>query len=463
MEKQKTLKAPVSLSGVGLHSGKNVTLTFAPAPINHGIKYKRIDLEGNPVINVDVDYVVDTSRGTTIEFNGVRVGTAEHALAALIGMGIDNVIIEINAEEAPILDGSSRYYVEAIEKTGTIEQEAEREYIEIDTILHYQNGDAKVEMIALPHSHYKLTTMIDYELDVLGTQNATLERIEDFKTELSACRTFVFLHEIEYLFTKDHLIKGGDLQNAIVFVDRHVSQQELDRLAELFDKPKIEVRKEGILNNLELNYPNEPARHKMLDVIGDLALLGKPIKGHIISNRPGHHSNIEFAKIIRDHVKKKKIKEKIPSFDLTNTPVYDINQIKGMLPHRYPFLLVDKIIDIGESHVTGVKNVTYNESFFVGHFPSEPLMPGVLQIEAMAQAGGILILSTVPDPENYVTYFLKIENTKFRQKVVPGDTLVLHLELLSPIRRGLCHMKGIGYVGNKIVLETELMAQIVKK
>lgn len=461
-EKQKTIKHPVSVTGAGLHTGKNVTLTFKPAPENHGYKFQRTDLEGHPVVNAGVENVVDTNRGTSIEQNGVRINTTEHALAACVGMGIDNVIIELDCIETPILDGSAKFYVEALEKAGVIEQKAEKIWYELDSNIIYTNPDHKVELLAIPSKDYKLSVMIDFDEKVLGTQNAILNKIEDFKTEIAPCRTFVFLHELEYLI-HNNLIKGGDLNNAIVFVNRLIKQKELDRLASFFNKPKVEVLKEGILNNLELYFPNEPARHKLLDVVGDLALVGVPIKAHIIATRPGHSSNTQFAKLIRKHIREVSKQPPAPAYDPNKPPLLDINDIKRILPHRPPFLLVDKVLELGEDFIVGMKNVTMNESFFVGHFPDEPLMPGVLQVEAIAQTGGIFILNSVPDPENYITYFLKIENVRFRQKVVPGDTLIFRLELLSPFRRGVCHMRGSAWVGNKVVTEAEMMAQIVRK
>jgi UDP-3-O-[3-hydroxymyristoyl] N-acetylglucosamine deacetylase/3-hydroxyacyl-[acyl-carrier-protein] dehydratase len=462
IEKQKTIKTEFSIEGTGLHTGNTGILTFKPAPENHGYKFRRTDLDPDVLVPADVDYVVDTSRGTSIEFGGVRIDTIEHVLASLAGLEIDNVLLELNQSETPILDGSSRFYIEELQKAGIVEQDAPRNYFELTSNVTYSNPETKVEITAIPSEEFRLSVMIDYDSRVLLPQNAVLNHIRQFKDEIASCRTFVFLHELEYLLQND-LIKGGDLNNAIVFVDRLISNEELARLAKIFNKPRVEVLKEGILNNLELRFPNEPARHKLLDVVGDLALIGVPIKAHVIASRPGHFSNVQFAKMIKKMIKKETSAPKIPVFDPNKPPVYDIIQIQKMLPHRPPFLFIDRIIEMSDTHVVGIKNVTMNEPFFVGHFPGEPVMPGVLQIEAMAQTGGILVLSFVPDPENYLTYFLKIDNVKFRQKVVPGDTIIFVTRLIEPVRRGICHMQGIAYVGNKIVMEADLMAKIQKK
>ena len=461
-EKQKTIKNAVTISGIGLHTGNTVNLTFKPAPENYGYKFKRVDLTSDILVDADVDHVVDTSRGTSIEHEGVRVDTIEHVLAALAGLEIDNVLVEMDQSETPILDGSARIYVEKLLEAGIVEQKALKKYYELRSNLTYTNPEKKVEIIAIPSKEFRVSVMIDYESKVLPSQNATLDNISNFANEISSCRTFVFLHELEFLLN-NNLIKGGDLNNAIVFVNRMVSQVELDHLAKIFNKPKVEVLREGILNNLELHYPNEPARHKLLDVIGDMALVGMPIKAHIIATRPGHFSNVQFAKLLKAQIKKLRKTEAVHTFDLNKTPLYNINQIMKILPHRPPFLLIDRILELGPDYVVGLKNVTMNEGFFVGHFPEEPVMPGVLQIEAMAQTGGILALSTVSDPQNYTTYFLKIENVKFRNKVVPGDTVIFYNQLTSPIRRGLISMKGIAYVGQKVVMEADMMAQIQRK
>lgn len=459
---QQTLKGPVTVHGAGLHTGHNVTMTLRPANPGFGIRFQRIDLPEKPIVKADADYVVDTSRGTTLEHNGAKVSTVEHILAALVGCGIDNVLIELDAPEIPILDGSAKEFIEAIDSAGTVEQDAKRIVYSIDTNIHFYDPVKNVDMLAVPANDYQITTLIDFNSKTLGTQHATLKHISEFRTEIAPCKTFCFLHELEYLL-QNNLIKGGDLSNAIVVVDKVVSDEELDRLAKIFDKPKIEVKQEGILNNIQLVFPNEPARHKLLDVVGDLALIGHNIKAHIIASRPGHSSNVEFAKKIKHYIKKNKHLADIPQYDPNMEAVYDIVRIEKSLPHKFPFLLVDKIIELSDKHVVGIKNVTFNENYFQGHFPGNPVMPGVLQIEAMAQAGGILALNNYSDPENYDTYFIKIDKVRFKQKVVPGDTLILKLELINPIRRGICEMKGTAYVGNKLATEAELVAQIVKK
>ncbi len=460
-EKQKTIRQPATVEGHGLHTGEKVILTIKPAPVNTGIRFLRTDIGEDAIIEADARRVSETARGTSLEKDGMRMATVEHVLAALTGAGIDNAIIGVDCQETPILDGSSKYYTEAIEQAGVVEQDAFRDYFEIREPIRFYHEEKDCEIIALPSDDYRITCMIDYQSRVLGHQYASMKNIREFGDEIAGCRTFVFLHELEYLLSQN-LIKGGDLSNAIVFVDRPVAQQELDRLADVFDQPSVEVREEGILSNLELAFHNEPARHKLLDIVGDLTLTGKPIKGHIIASKPGHASNVLFAKHLQKQIKKRIEQEQIPVYDPEIEPAYDINDIRRMLPHRPPFLLVDKIIEVTDSSVVAVKNVSMNEPFFVGHFPDEPIMPGVLQVEAMAQAGGILVLSTVDDPENYSTYFLKIDNVRFKQKVVPGDTLVFKMSLISPVRRGICHMRGIAYVGSKVVMEAEMMAQIGK-
>ncbi|MFN8166329.1 MAG: bifunctional UDP-3-O-[3-hydroxymyristoyl] N-acetylglucosamine deacetylase/3-hydroxyacyl-ACP dehydratase [Bacteroidia bacterium] len=458
---QTTLKDSVTVSGVGLHTGASVNLTFRPAPENHGYKFQRVDLPGQPVVEADVDYVTDTDRGTTISKNGARVSTIEHVLAALAGMEIDNVLMEIDGPEVPIMDGSSRPFMDLLEKVGVVQQKEERHYYSLSENITYEDPKRKTEMLAVPSEDFRITVMVDYNSDLLGTQHATLYNIGEFKSEISDCRTFCFLHELEMLL-EHNLIKGGDINNAIVVVDKPVSSEKLEHLAKVFNKPKVTAER-GFLNNVKLRFQNEPARHKLLDIVGDLALVGAPLKGHILAARPGHVANVEFARKIKELMKRDRFKEKTPKFDLTKKPLYDVNGVMKFLPHRAPFLFVDKILELSDKHVVGVKNVTMNEWFFPGHFPGSPVFPGVIQIEAMAQVGGILVLNTVPDPENYLTYFMKIDNTKFREMVVPGDTIIFHLELITPIRRGICHMRGKAYVGGKVVMESEMMAQIVRR
>lgn len=460
--KQTTIKKAVKVKGVGLHTGKEVQMTFQPAAENHGYRFQRVDLENKPVIIADVNRVSSTNRGTTLKNGDAEVSTVEHVLSALTGLGIDNVLIEIDGPEVPIMDGSALDFVKKVGRAGIEEQAVEREYFEIDEPISYRDEETGTELMALPADEFQVTTMIDFDSPVLGHQYASLSSLKDYKKEIAPCRTFVFLHELEQLLNQN-LIKGGDLDNAIVIVDRVMKPEDLNALAKRLNKESVKVEKEGILNTIDLRFENEPARHKLLDVIGDLALVGKFIKGKIVATKPGHRANIEFAKILKQRlVEQRKLKNK-PKYNPNDEPIYDVVEIAKRLPHRYPFLLVDKIIELTDNYVVGVKNVTFNEQFFQGHFPGNPVMPGVLQIEALAQTGGILALSTVPDPENWDTYFLKIDKVKLRQKVVPGDTLIFKMELLSPIRRGICHMQGTAYVGNKIVSEGELTAQIVKR
>ena len=460
--KQRTIKKPVTVKGIGLHTGKEVTMTFQPAAVGHGYKFKRVDLEGAPVLNADVNRVTSTTRGTTIKVGEAYVNTVEHALSALSGMEIDNVLIELNGPEVPIMDGSAAEFVKALNSAGIEEQDSEREYFEILDPISYKDEETGAEMLALPSDHFEVITMIDFNSEVLGQQYASISDLDKYTEEIAPCRTFVFLHELEALF-EQNLIKGGDLDNAIVIVDRLMSQKELDKLAKKLDKPSVKVTSEGILNTLDLHFKNEPARHKLLDVLGDMALLGKPIKGKIVATKPGHKVNVAFTKMLKQIYKEQRKLRGKPKYDPDKEPLFDSVQIANWLPHRYPFLLVDKIIELSEQHVVGVKNVSFNEHFFQGHFPNNPVMPGVLQIEAMAQTGGILALSTVEDPGNWDTYFLKIENAKFKHKIVPGDTVLFKMELIAPIRRGICQMLATAYVGNKIVSEAELTAQIVKR
>ncbi|TWF44160.1 UDP-3-O-[3-hydroxymyristoyl] N-acetylglucosamine deacetylase [Chitinophaga polysaccharea] len=458
---QHTLKGEITLSGIGLHTGAYVNMTLKPATPGHGIKFQRIDLPGQPIVKADVDYVVETTRSTTLEHNGARVSTVEHIMAALAGTGIDNALIELDGGEIPIMDGSAWPFIDAIEKIGLQNQDAKKVYYTIDTNISYYDEKKKVEMVAMPAVDYRITCLIDFNSPVLGTQHAKMKGIEEFKTEIAPCRTFCFLHELEYQLSLN-LIKGGDINNAIVVVDKPVTDEELARLAKVFNRDNISVQKEGILNNIELRFPNEPARHKLLDVVGDLALIGYPINAHIIATRPGHASNVEFARKIKAYIKKNKHNKDVPVYDPNQPPIFDTPRIERTLPHRFPMLLVDKIIELGEEKVVGIKNVTFNEGFFQGHFPGNPVMPGVLQLEALAQVGGILALNRVPDPENYDTYFLKIDNCKFKSKVVPGDTMILKMELLSPIRRGLVEMRGTVFIGNKVATEADMVAQIIK-
>ncbi|MBU0942016.1 MAG: bifunctional UDP-3-O-[3-hydroxymyristoyl] N-acetylglucosamine deacetylase/3-hydroxyacyl-ACP dehydratase [Flavobacteriaceae bacterium] len=461
MVKQKTINTEISLTGVGLHTGREVKMTFKPAPVNNGFTFVRVDLEGQPVVEADANYVVNTQRGTNLEKLGVKIQTPEHVLAALVGCDLDNVIIELNASELPIMDGSSKYFVEALEKAGIEEQNAKRNVYVVKEVISFTDEATGSEILVMPSDHYSITTMVDFGTKILGTQNANLKSIADFKTEIASSRTFSFLHELETLLDNG-LIKGGDLNNAIVYVDKDISDATMENLKKAFGKEVINVKPNGILDNLTLHYPNEAARHKLLDVVGDLALIGTKIQGKIIANKPGHFVNTQFAKKMAKIIKIEQ-RNYVPVYDLNLEPLMDIHKIMAVLPHRPPFLLIDRIIEMSETHVVGMKNVTMNENFFVGHFPEAPVMPGVLIVEAMAQTGGILVLSTVPDPENYLTYFMKIDNVKFKHKVLPGDTLIFKCDLITPIRRGICHMQANAYANGKLVAEAELMAQIAKK
>lgn len=459
MQKQNTLAASFSLQGKGLHSGLNIEVSFNPAPENHGYKIKRVDLPEQPVIDAVAENVINTQRGTVIGRKDIQISTIEHAMAALYAMGVDNCLIEVNAPEFPILDGSARHYVEEIQKVGLQEQNAARDYYIVKHKVEVKDEETGASIMLLPDDHFCVNTLISFNSPVLNNQFATMNDVKDFPTEIAASRTFIFVRELEMLL-QNNLIKGGDLDNAIVIYDQKVSQEALDKLADMMNVPHQNIQELGYINNEPLVFDNEPARHKLLDVIGDIALIGKPIKGRVIATRPGHSINNKLARIIRKQIKLNDVQA--PIYDPNAEPVMDINRIRELLPHRYPFLLVDKIIELGKNYIVGVKNITTNEPFFQGHFPQEPVMPGVLQVEAMAQTGGLLVLNTVDEPERYSTYFMKIDGVKFRQKVVPGDTLILRLELLAPTRRGISTMKGYVFVGDKLVSEAEFMAQIIK-
>ena len=437
-------------------------MTFLPAASNHGIKFQRVDLPGQPIADADVDYVVDTSRGTTIEHNGARINTVEHVMASLVGLEIDNVLIQLDGPEPPIMDGSSIKFVEALKDAEPVEQEAHRKFFEVTEEVRFKDPDKDIELAALPLNDYRMAVMVDYNSKFLSSQHANLSHVSQFERGFAMCRTFCFVHELEVLY-KEGLIKGGDLSNAIVIADRDYSEAELAHLSDVLRKPKVSISKEiGILNNTSLHFPNEMARHKLLDLMGDLALVGRPIKAQILASRPGHTSNIELAKKIKKLMLETE-KNNVPIYDPKQPPICSHERIYELLPHRYPFQMIDKIIYLDDNSVVGVKNVTMNEYYFMGHFPNNPVMPGVMQIEAMAQTGGILVLSSVPDPENYWPYLVGIENCRFRRSVIPGDTVIFKCELLAPIRRGIAKMIGKAYVSGQVVCEAEMTASLVRK
>ena len=459
-ENQTTISKKISLSGVGLHTGKEVSITFCPADSNHGYVFKRTDIEGNPLIEADANYVTSTERGTCLNKNNITIQTCEHVLASLVGLEIDNVMIELNASEPPIMDGSSKFFVEALENAGIKQLNQKRKEFVVKNVISYKDNATGSEITIIPSNHYMVTTMVDFGTKILGTQNATLENISDFKDNISSCRTFSFLHEIEMLLNKG-LIKGGDLNNAIVYVDKPLSSETMSKLKKAFNKDKITVKSNGILDNLTLLYPNEAARHKLLDVIGDLALIGTRVRGKVIATKPGHYINTKFSKKMKNIIKDSK-KNNIPQVDFSSKPLMNTTKIMEILPHRPPFLFIDKIYELSDDLVIGVKNVTIDEDFFKGHFPEYPVMPGVIIIEAMAQMGGILVMSKLDDPENYLTFFAKIDKVRFRHKVLPGDTIIFKCSLLGPFRRGICHMQGLAYANGKLCAEAELTAQITK-
>lgn len=462
MTKQRTIKNSFTLEGVGLHTGIFAKITFLPAECNHGIKFRRVDLLDQPIVDADVNYVINTNRSTTLRKGEAQVSTVEHLLAACVGMEVDNLLIDISGPEVPILDGSAKFFAEGLLNAEIVEQDADVEYLEIEESVSFKDEESGTELVLLPNENYHITTLIDFNSSLLNKQYSKLSDVKDFKDEIASARTFVFLRELRHL-VKQNLIKGGDLDNAVVIADELMDQTDLDELALFLGKPSMEIEKEGYLNITKLRFNNEPARHKLLDIMGDLALIGARIKGKLLATKPGHSSNVQFAKTLKKLLREQRKLKGKPKYDPTVPPIMDSIGVMKLLPHRYPFMLVDKIIEQSDKHVVGVKNVTFNEQFFQGHFPNNPVFPGVLQMEALAQTGGILALSLQDDPFGWDTYFVKMDNVRFKNKVSPGDTLLLKMELISPIRRGMVHMQGTAYVGNKIVSEGELLAQIVKR
>ena len=458
---QKTISKETNLSGVGLHTGENVNITFKPAPADTGLVFVREDIEGDNLINAHIKYISNTDRGTNLDNGSFRIHTSEHVLAAITGLDIDNCFICLDGPEVPIMDGSSKFFINALEEAKIVEQNVLREEFFPSEPISYVCEDSGSKISILPDDNYKVNTIVDYKTKVLGEQEASINHISEFKQEISSARTFSFLHELETLL-ENGLIKGGDLNNAIVYVDKPLAESNMDILKKAFNKDSISVKADGILDNLDLHYPNEAARHKLLDVIGDLALIGMKIRGKVIAEKPGHSINAKFAKKVSEVIKSDR-KNTLPKIDFNKKPLMDSNQIMKVIPHRPPFLLIDEVLEISESHVIGLRRVEENESWVEGHFPGSPVMPGVLQVEFMAQAGGVLVLNTVPDPENYLTFFMKMDKCKFKNPVVPGDTLICKLELISPIRRGIIHMFGQSFVGDEVKSEGEFMAKIIKK
>lgn len=458
---QKTISKETKLSGVGLHTGKHVNITFKPAPADTGLVFVREDIEGDNMINAHIKYISNTDRGTNLDNGVFRIHTSEHVLAAITGLEIDNCFICLDGPEVPIMDGSSKFFINALEEAKIVEQNVLREEFFPSEPISYVCEDSGSKISIIPDDNYKVNTIVDYKTKVLGEQEASINHISEFKEEISSARTFSFLHELETLL-ENGLIKGGDLNNAIVYVDKPLAESNMDILKKAFNKDSISVTPNGILDNLDLHYPNEAARHKLLDVIGDLALIGMKIRGKVIAEKPGHSINAKFAEKVSEVIKSDR-KNTLPKIDFEKKPLMDSNQIMKVIPHRPPFLLIDEVLELSESHVIGLRKVEKSESWVEGHFPGAPLMPGVLQVEFMAQAGGVLVLNTVPDPENYLTFFMKMDKCKFKNPVVPGDTLICKLELISPIRRGIIHMYGQSFVGDEVKSEGEFMAKIIKK